>query len=196
MNIPGTTGSGTSGPAPADHTVPAVDQTLPADPAPDTGPGGPTGTAPGWSPDEIAIDEPTRNSRLRWAIVVDGALSPGEAANAVACVAANAGQAVAGLIGPGGADADGHLHPGLPWAGCTVLAAPAEVLLELRRKVADAGDVHVCDMPASAQTNRVYAGYLHELSGTTTAALQLRALSMIGPKNRISKLTGKLGLLQ
>lgn len=154
----------------------------------------PTGTAVGWTPDEIAIDEPTRDSRLRWAVVVDAALSPGEAANAVACVAANAGHTTAGLIGPGGADAAGQVHPGLPWAGCAVLAAPAEVLLELRRKAVAAGDVAVCDMPASAQTNRVYADYLRELSSTPTDALALRALSMIGPKNRISKLTGKLGL--
>lgn len=150
----------------------------------------------GWRPGEITIGEPTRNSRLRWAVVVDAALSRGEAANAVACVAANAGHLVAGLIGPGGDDADGGVHPGLPWAGCTVLSAPAEVLLELRRKAVAASDVAVCDMPASAQTNRVYAEYLGELAGTATQALQLRAVSLFGPKNRISKLTGHLGLLQ
>lgn len=157
---------------------------------------GPTGAPLGWNPDEIAIGEPTRNSRLRWAVVVDAALTAGEAANAVACVAANAGQSVAGLIGPGGPDADGQPHPGLPWAGCTILAAPAEALLELRRKAVAAGDVAVCDMPASAQTNRVYAEYLDELAATPTDRLQRRALSLFGPKNRIAKLTGKLTLLQ
>ncbi len=54
----------------------------------------------------------------------------------------------------------------------------------------------MCDTPASAQTNRVYAEYLAELSGTQDDALRLRALSLFGPKNRISKLTGKLELLQ
>lgn len=193
MSTPSTTGSSMAGPAFAGRDV---DQTLPLDQLNEAGASELTGATPGWSAEEIAIDQPTRNSRLRWAIVVDAALSPGEAVNAVACVAANAGQTVAGLIGPGGGDADGHLHPGLPWAGCTVLAAPAEVLLDLRRKATASGDIAVCDMPASAQTNRVYAEYLHELSGTPTDALQLRALSMIGPRNRISKLTGKLGLLQ
>lgn len=154
------------------------------------------GVTPGWRADEVVIGEPTRNSRLRWVVVLDAALSRGEAANAVACVAANAGQMVAGLLGPGGPDADGHVHPGLPWAGCTVLAASAEVLGDLRRKAIAATDVAVCDMPASAQTNRVYAEYLNELSNTPTDALQLRALSLFGPKNRISKLTAKLPLLQ
>lgn len=156
----------------------------------------PSSAATGWAPDEIAIDQPTRNSRLRWAVVVDAALSAGEAANAVACVAANAGHTVTGLIGPGGPDADGSAHPGLPWAGCTILSAPADVLLDLRSKAVTAGDVAVCDMPASAQSNRVYAEYLQELAGTTSGGLQLRALSLFGPKNRISKLTGKLALSQ
>lgn len=141
------------------------------------------------------IDQPTRNSRLRWVIVVDAALSPGTAANAVACVAAQVGRTVDGLLGPDGTDAEGASHPGLPWPGCTVLAASEDQLIEIRRRAVAAGGLHVCDTPASAQTNRVYAEYLTELSRTQAAALQLRALSLVGPKNRISKLTGKLGLL-
>ncbi len=156
----------------------------------------PEGEELGWRPGEVAIDEPTRNSRLRWVIVVDAALSPGTAVNAVACVAAHVGRAVGGLLGPDGTDADGGTHPGLPWAGCTVLGASAEMLTEIRRKAVAAGDVDVCDTPASAQTNRVYAQYLDELSRTGDLALQLRALSLFGPKNRISKLTGRLELLQ
>lgn len=150
----------------------------------------------GWRPEEVAIDEPTRNSRLRWVIVVDAGLSPGNAVNAVACVAAHVGRAVSGLLVPDGTDAGGGPHAGLPWAGCTVLAASADQLTELRRKAVAAGDVDVCDTPASAQTNRVYAEYLAELAGTQDDALALRALSLFGPKNRISKLTGKLELLQ
>lgn len=150
----------------------------------------------GWCPEEVAIDEPTRNSRLRWVIVVDAALPAGTAVNAVACVAAHVGRAVSGLLGPDGTDASGGGHPGLPWAGCTVLGSSADELTQIRRKAVAAGDVDVCATPASAQTNRVYAEYLVELSRTQDDALQLRALSLFGPKNRISKLTGKLELLQ
>ena len=149
----------------------------------------------GWAPEDVAIDEPTRTSRWRWVVVVDGDLSPGTAVNAVACVAAHVGSVVRGLLGPDGTDAGGGTHPGLPWAGCTVLAASAAELAQLRRKAVAAGDVDVCDTPASAQTNRVYAEYLAELAGTQDDGLQLRALSLFGPKNRIGKLTGKLALL-
>ena len=150
----------------------------------------------GWRPEDVAIEEPTRTSRLRWVIVVDAALAPGTAVNAVACVAAHVGRAVSGLLGPDGTDASGGNHAGLPWAGCTVLAASADELTAIRLKAVAAGDVDVCDTPASAQTNRVYAEYLAELAHTQDHALQLRALSLFGPKNRISKLTGKLELLQ
>lgn len=150
---------------------------------------------PGWRPEEVAIDEPTRSSRWRWVVVVDGALSPGTAVNAAVCVAAHVGAAVRGLLGPDGSDAGGGSHPGLPWAGCTVLTATADELTELRRRAVAAGDVDVCDTPASAQTNRVYAEYLTELAGTDGDRLQLRALSLFGPKNRIGRLTGRLDLL-
>ena len=149
----------------------------------------------GWHDDEVLITEPTRNSRLRWVVVVDGQLPGGALVNAVACVAAHAGQAVAGLLGPDGIDADGGCHPGLPWAGCTVLAAPVEALLDLRRKALAAGDVAVFDVPRSAQTNRVYAEYLDELARTASDALELGAVSLFGPRNRISKLTRRLPLL-
>ena len=149
----------------------------------------------GWDPDEIRIDEPTRNSRLRWVIAIDSSLPGGVAVNAAACLAAVAGASVAGLLGPGGSDADGAWHPGLPWAGCAVLGATTPELTDLRTKALAADDVLVIDMPGSAQTNRVYADYLSELAGTPADRLDLRAVSLFGPKNRIDRLTKRLGLL-
>jgi hypothetical protein len=149
----------------------------------------------GWSPDEVRLDEATRRSRLRWVVVVDGALPAGLAVNAAACLAASSGAAVTGLVGPGGHDADGGWHPGLPWAGCTVLAATAQELVDLRAKATAGDGVLVSDVPASAQTNRVYADYLGELARSGTPDLGLRAVSLLGPRNRIDKLTKGLGLL-
>jgi Protein of unknown function (DUF2000) len=156
----------------------------------------PYDAVPGWLPEEVLLDEPTRSSRLRWVLVVDADLPAGVAVNAAACTAAQVGSSVAGLLGPGGPDADGGVHPGLPWAGCTVLAASAEQLRDLHRKAAGALGVWAVGMPASAQTNRVYAEYLLELSKTPGDELGLRTLSLVGPRNRIDKLVGKLPLLR
>lgn len=156
----------------------------------------PSKDVPSWAADEVRLDEPTRASRLRWVLVVDEALPAGAVVNAGACLAAAVGYAVAGLLGPSGLDADGVPHPGLPWAGCTVLAASAAELTDLRvRATAAAPDVLVVDMPRSAQTNRVYADYLGELGRTSGPDLALRAISLLGPKNRVDRLTKRLSLL-
>jgi hypothetical protein len=146
-------------------------------------------------PEEIITSEPTRSARLQWVIVADESVPAGLMVNAVACIAASTGAAVAGLIGPGGRDASGHRHPGLPWAGCTILVATAAALEEIRRQ-AVADGMAVVDMPRSAQTNRVYDDYLAELAGTKPEDLAASAVSIIGPRNRISRLVRSLGLLR
>lgn len=151
-------------------------------------------TVVGFAPDEIAIDAPTREARLRWVIVVDGTLDRGRAANAIACLAAAAGAGVRGLLGPDGSDADGGAHPGLPWAGCSILAAEQHELGTVRGKAAARGDIHVIDMPGSAQTNRVYRAYLDELETTPAVDLGLLAVSFFGPRNPVDRLVGKLPL--
>ena len=60
----------------------------------------------GFAPEEVITSEPTRSARLKWVIVADEAIPAGLMVNAVACIAASAGAAVTGLIGPGGCDAD------------------------------------------------------------------------------------------
>ena len=155
------------------------------------------GVAPqlGYQPDEIITSEPTRAARYKWAIVVDSTVPAGPMANAVACVAATTGALVGGLIADGGPDASGHLHPGLPWAGCTILGGSPEEVAAVRARAAAADGVLVADMPASAQTNRVYDDYLAELAGTKPDDLNVTAFSVIGPRNRVDKMVKRLALL-
>jgi Spy/CpxP family protein refolding chaperone len=147
----------------------------------------------GFEPDEVRTDEPTRSARLKWVIVIDRALPPGRAVNAAVCVAASTSNAVDGLLGPDGKDAAGSAHPGLPWAGCTILAATGEQLHELRDKATAAEDVFVADMPAAAQQTRVYDEYLQELGAA--AQIDYYAVSLVGPRNRIDKYVKRLSLL-
>jgi len=144
---------------------------------------------------EIATGEPTRAARLKWVIVTDESAPAGLMVNAVACTAASTGAAVRRLIGPSGSDAAGVRHPGLPWAGCTVLTASPAALAGLRAKAAATDGVLIVDMPASAQTNRVYDGYLAELAQTKPDDLAVSAVSIIGPRNKVSKLVQNLSLL-
>ncbi|WP_067496821.1 DUF2000 domain-containing protein [Actinoplanes sp. TFC3] len=147
----------------------------------------------GFEPGEIRTGEPTRSARLKWVIVVDEALPAGRAANAAICVAAATATSVTGLLGPDGKDAGGTIHPGLPWAGCTVLGAPADKLAAIRVKAAASIGVYVADMPAQAQSTRVYDEYLSQLQDAD--ALTYHAISLVGPRNRIDKLVHRLPLL-
>lgn len=172
-----------------------------------------TASAPGFEPHEIATGESTRAARLKWVIIVDRALPAGLAVNAAVCVAASVGATVRGMLGPSALDADGAVHPGLPWAGCSILGATAEELLAVRAaalalptpeaELAPAGTsagasgtgIHLTDMPQSAQTNRVYDGYLAELATTPAAGLHAAALSIVGPRRQVDRLTKRLTLL-
>jgi hypothetical protein len=149
----------------------------------------------GFEAAEIRTDEPTRNARLKWVIVVDETLPAGRAANAAICVAAATATSVAGLLGPDAKDAGGEVHPGLPWAGCTVLGAPAARLGEIRAKAAGSLGVFMADMPANAQSTRVYDEYLRQVGETDTGELEYSAISLVGPRNRIDKLVHRLDLL-
>lgn len=158
-----------------------------------------TGAAPGsplgFLPEEIRTDEPTRRARLKWVVVVDESVPAGRMVNAAVCVAATTGKMVDGLIGPGGPDGSGAHHAGMPWAGCSVLAAPAEAVAAVRARAAAAEGVLVVDMPAVAQATRVYDEYLGELAALQPDDLGPLAVSIIGPRNKVDKIVKRLSLL-
>ncbi|RDV44120.1 DUF2000 domain-containing protein [Leifsonia sp. ku-ls] len=151
--------------------------------------------AVGFEPEEIDTAAPTRSARLKWVVVVDESLPAGLAANAAVCTAAATAAGVAGLLGPDAVDADGSTHPGLPWAGCSVLRAAPRQLAAIRAKAAAADDVFVADMPAAAQQTRVYDEYLAAVAAAPGDALPYYALSVVGPRNRVDRIVGRLALL-
>jgi hypothetical protein len=150
----------------------------------------------GFDPELFDPTVSTRDAHLKWVIVVDAAMPAGRAVNAAVCVAAATQARVSGLLGPDAADASGSAHPGLPWAGCSILAAPAERLIELRARASARDDVFVADMPLAAQETRVYAEYLDVLAARASGEHEYLALSLFGPRNRIDRLVGGLPLLR
>ncbi|WIX82231.1 DUF2000 domain-containing protein [Amycolatopsis carbonis] len=149
----------------------------------------------GFAPDEVDPTVSTRAARLKWVVVVDRGLPPGRAMNAAICAAAATATNVTGLLGDDAVDADGQAHPGLPWAGCSVLAADGPALRTIRAKAMASPGCFVADMPAVAQHTLVYAEYLAGVKETTGEALDYYAVSIIGPRNRVAKIVGKLPLL-
>ncbi|GGS70777.1 hypothetical protein GCM10010156_31970 [Planobispora rosea] len=141
-------------------------------------------------------DLPTRELPVKWVIVIDRDLPRGLQANAAACLAAAVGNAVPAILGADGADASGRAHSGLPWTGCTVLAAPAAVLRRVGEEAAAVPDLVVTDMATIAQRTTVYGDYLGELARTGSEDLTYLAVSLLGPRADVERLTGRLPLLR
>lgn len=148
----------------------------------------------GFAPDEIDPSAPTRAARLKWVIVVNEKLTPGLAVNAAACVSAATSQHISGLLGEGVHDSDGNHHPGLPWAGCSVLVADSETLRSIRSKAEAHAETFVADMPAAAQQTRVYDEYRAAIA-EAAADVEYYALSIVGPRNAVDRMVKRLSLL-
>jgi hypothetical protein len=148
----------------------------------------------GFTEDEIDIEAPTRAARLKWVIVVDDSLDRGRAGNAIACIAAATSAGVAGLLGPDAVGPDGIVRPGLPWAGCSLLAGDPEDLRRVSARAHASEQEHVVDMPEAAQATRVYADYLARVRDDADPVLL--AVGVVGPRNRVDKLTKGLQLLR
>jgi len=149
----------------------------------------------GFSPEEIDTAAPTRAARLKWVIVVDEMLPAGRAVNAAICAATATALAVPGLQGPAAIDADGQSHPGLPWAGCTILAADAATLSAVRAQAAASDECFVSDVPSAAQHTRVYDEYRESVATEPTAAIEYYAVSIVGTRKRVDGIVGRLDLM-
>lgn len=149
----------------------------------------------GFDPEEIDTSAPTRSARLKWVVVVNDAIPAGLAVNAAICVAAATSDAVDGLVGAAAVDQAGIAHPGLPWAGCTVLIADNEKLLAIRARAGSREDIFLADMPDAAQQTRVYDEYLEVMRASDTNEITYLAVSLVGPRNPVDKIVGRLPLM-
>ncbi|MDF9817087.1 DUF2000 domain-containing protein [Streptomyces sp. SPB162] len=128
-------------------------------------------------------------------MVVNSDLPPGRAANAAVCAAAPTVASVAGLLGTDTADAQGTVHPGLPWTGCSVLVADPATLRTIRAKAASRPDTFVADVPIAAQSTRVYDEFITAVGEAQTEDIDYCAGSIVGPRNRVDKIVGRLPLM-
>jgi Protein of unknown function (DUF2000) len=149
----------------------------------------------GFTDEEIDTAAPTRSARLKWVVIVNEALPPGRAVNAAVCAAAATSPRISGILGEASVDADGNAHEGLPWAGCSILVANAESLRRIRAKGASSPDCFVADTPLAAQETRVYDEYLDAVSNAPADAIDYAAISLVGPRNRVDRITGRLPLM-
>jgi hypothetical protein len=130
----------------------------------------------------------------RCVIVVDKELSGGRLANAIAVIALTVGQRHQVLVGESLVDAAGFAHPGLIPIGVTLLAAAQQELSDIRRRGLAAG-CDVVDFPVEGQQTKDYQTFREAVAGLAPETLRYTAVALVGQKKDISKIVGKLGLL-
>lgn len=145
------------------------------------------------SPDSFECAHPRPE---RCAIVLDGALGPGFAANAAALLALTLGARCPGLPGETLQDAAGHRHPGLYPTGLPILRASAAELADLHARALAVDGVGVIVLPAAGQRTTDYDAFRDAVAACDTASLEPAGMLIAGPARAVRRLTGSFGLLR
>jgi len=130
----------------------------------------------------------------RCTVVIDDRLSPGLAMNAASVIGISFGRTVENLVGPDLRSADGVNYPGVIYAPLPVLLAGGEYVRHLLSVSAEDEEIYAMPFSALAQSCRTYEEYGDRLSPVDSQHIELVAIGLIGPKKKISRLTGNLPL--
>lgn len=129
-------------------------------------------------------------------IVVDRSLGLGHAANAVSVIGVSMGRTVNGLVGPDMSSRDQVNYPGVIYAPLPILLGESELLRTMLDKVQGDEEIHSIPFSALAQSCKTYQEYEERISAADSVAIELVAIGLVGPKKKISKLTGNLALFR
>lgn len=133
-------------------------------------------------------------SQHRCTLVIDDQLAPGLAMNAASVIGISFGRMVENLVGPDLHSADGVNYPGVIYAPLPVLLAANSYVQQLLSAAQEDEEIIAMPFSALAQSCRTYEEYGARLSPVSSAQIALVAIGLIGPKKKISRLTGNLPL--
>jgi len=133
---------------------------------------------------------------LRAAVVLDGELAPGVAANIAACIAAGLSATLPGLAGRPLVDADGFASASSAHLPIAVLRGAAAALSALvaRGRAPDGGAVVV--FPSFAQRIHTVEDYWREHALRSMRTEAMLGIGLVGPASWVRSLTGSLSLFR
>lgn len=133
-------------------------------------------------------------SKHRCTIVIDKDLPVGLALNAASVIGISFGRTIDNLVGPDMQSLDKVNYPGVIYSPLPVLLASGEYLHEIQKNAECDDDLYVMPFSALAQSCRTYQEYDEKISSVKSNAIELVAIGIIGPKNKVTKMTGNLAL--
>ncbi|VFR88256.1 hypothetical protein DAR3_1126 [plant metagenome] len=129
-------------------------------------------------------------------IVVDKTLGLGHAINAVSVIGVSMGRSVEGLVGPDMQSRDNVNYPGVIYAPLPILLSNNELLREILEKSLEDDEIQSIPFSALAQSCKTYQEYEARISEADSSTIEVVAIGLIGPRKKISKLTGSLPLFK
>jgi len=114
--------------------------------------------------------------------------------NAASVIGISFGRTVENLVGPDMQSLDDINFPGVIYAPLPVLLAPGHSLREIQVSAESDEEIYVMPFSALAQSCKTYDEYGEKISSVKSENIELVAIGIIGPKKKITKLTGNLPL--
>lgn len=130
----------------------------------------------------------------RCTIVIDNQLPAGLAMNAASVIGISFGKLIDNLVGPDQQSGDGLNYPGVIYAPLPVLLAEGNTLRELQKTCSADIDIFTMPFSALAQSCKTYDEYGERIASAHSEHIELVAIGLIGPKKKITRLTGNLKL--
>ena len=130
----------------------------------------------------------------RCTIVIDQQLPAGLAMNAASVIGISFGKLTGNLVGPDQQSLDGVNYPGVIYAPLPVLLADGNYLRELQQISGADSDIFSMPFSALAQSCKTYEEYGERIADAHSDQIELVAIGLIGPKKKITRLTGNLKL--
>ncbi|CAK6491560.1 hypothetical protein PANNVG_01294 [Pantoea sp. Nvir] len=129
-------------------------------------------------------------SQHRCTIIIDKDLPAGLAMNAASVTGISFGRTVENLVGPDMESLDAVNYPGVIYAPLPVLLASGHSLREIQVSAERDSEIYVMPFSALAQSCKTYDEYGDKISSVKSEDIALVAIGIIGPKKKITRLTG------
>lgn len=133
-------------------------------------------------------------SQHRCTTIIDKDLPAGLAMNAASVIGISFGRIVENLVGPDMQSLDKVNYPGVIYSPLPVLLATGEYLHEIQVSAENDNDIYIMPFSALAQSCKTYDEYGERISSVNSENIELVAIGLIGPKKKITKMTGNLPL--